>query len=234
MPAEHDRGRIARRKETFRPVQNRVHIPIRGFLGRHRATHRHIEILLPSDKRAIGATEGYIQRIDGSATHVERHRGELLLFALAQTLRVLADTQRAETRRFADGTQQREPILVYIGGIRNEHVVIAFRTQQLSNPAPSPPTSPRRTPEPSRKAAYMRAQPAPANQHRRTAAPRIHETRAAHNPRHCPCRTPFRWPTHPTESIMLRCGQPADRGIIQSIASVVQRPLCRLGSHGSS
>ena len=133
MPAEHDRGRIARRKETFRPVQNRVHIPIRGFLGRHRATHRHIEILLPSDKRAIGATEGYIQRIDGSATHVERHRGELLLFALAQTLRVLADTQRAETRRFADGTQQREPILVHIGGIRNEHVVIAFRTQQLSN-----------------------------------------------------------------------------------------------------
>ena len=58
---------------------------------------------------------------------------ELLLFALAQTLRVLADTQRAETRRFADGTQQREPILVHIGGIRNEHVVIAFRTQQLSN-----------------------------------------------------------------------------------------------------
>ena len=164
MPAEHDRGRIARRKETFRPVQNRVHIPRRTAAVRARSdaprTRRH-------------ATRG-------NAAIRRRHAAT-----------------RADTRLYRRNSKR-----------TCRH---SFPHAAALESAPSPPTSPRRTPEPSRKAAYMRAQPAPANRHRRTAAPRIHETRAAHNPRHCPCRTPFRWPTHPTESIMLRCGQPADQ-----------------------
>ena len=53
--------------------------------------------------------------------------------ALIQTFGILPHPQPAESRRFANRTQQRKPIIVHFRGIRNKHPIVAFGAQQFTN-----------------------------------------------------------------------------------------------------
>ena len=152
MPAEHDRGRIA--SDERKPSDlSRIEFTYR-YADSWDGTGQRTAILKssfhPTSVPSVPRKATYSEST-WTATHVERHRGELLLFALAQ---IAPRTRRHATRGNAAIRRRRAATRADTRSYRRNSKRTcrhSFRRAAVHESAPSPPTSPHRTwaPDPS-------------------------------------------------------------------------------------